>query len=376
MHKERLYFDALPLASSRLSGIGHSLLEIVKEASLRDDVEIVLVVPLKKSASLKKYSFVNVQIKTIPLPARIVELLLRMHLMIPLDIILGRGTYIFMNYRNWPLLNSKSVTFIHDVGFLRYPQFVSPKNQKYLAKYIKAWIKRTDRIIAISEFTKSEIINLLKVASKRIDVVYLGVNSDIFYKRSHDEVSLIQNKYNLPNDQYFLYVGNIEPRKNIKMLVDSYRLYCKKYGNNTSLILVGGDGWLNEEIYKTIETARSEGCSVIKPDTYVPDEDLPALYSGAIALVHPAIYEGFGIPPLQALACETPVIVANNSSIPEVLENYALYIESNDPQELCEKMNLVSTDHTASNGRQRALQLSWPHTVDQLLKVVKNINQD
>jgi glycosyltransferase involved in cell wall biosynthesis len=373
----RLFVDVRALAGPQVSGIGHSLVETIRalerEKVRGADIAIVLIVPLRKMKFIDKWGFKNVQIKRVPIPMRIINRLEKYRLLPPMDIFMGRGVYIFPNYSNWPLLNSRSLTYIYDISFLLYPEFVNPKNKQYLTNNINRWIKRTDRILTISQNAKAEISKHLHVPESIISIIPCGVDMHTFKPQPDKEVARVRKKYGLKGD-YILYVGNIEPRKNLVRLI---KAYCKVYDKHQklSLLLVGGDGWQNEEIKREIIDSQKAGYPVIKPSEYVPDADLPALYTGAMMLVHPALYEGFGISPLQAMACATPVIVANNSSMPEVVGKAGLYVNATDTDDIIGKIEDLRTNSKlrkklSNDGISRAKKFSWQQSVNDLQKAI------
>ena len=157
-------------------------------------------------------------------------------------------------------------------------------------------------------------------------------------------------------------------------LVKAFSGLPQKIKNEYALVIVGGGGWLNEGIYKAIETAKSNGTTIIQPTVYVADADVPALFSGATALVHPAYYEGFGLSILQAMACKTPVLVAKNSSIPELVGNAGLYLNPNSEEDIAKKiMTIISnkdlSDRLVVSGLQRAKIFDWDTSARKLLNL-------
>lgn len=317
-------------------------------------------------------------IKTIFLPARVLEIFLRLNIFPPVDWFLGRGVYVFPNYRNWSLWKSKSLTYIYDLGFIRHPETVQPKNQKYLSRYIRRWVSRTNLVVTITQRMKEEIEESLYLSPQQIEVVYCGVDKSVFYKRSKSEILAVKNKYNIAFDNYILFVGNIEPRKNLSKLLEAYELLPISLRNTYGLLIVGGDGWLNESFYKKMESMVAEGYKVLKLNEYVPTEDLPALYSGASVLAHPAIYEGFGMTPLEAMACGTPVAVSDIATIREVIKDPGQYFDPYNPMSIGQALIAAVSDD--KHGKDTAYEASiitnnftWDHTAEQLLHSIERI---
>jgi glycosyltransferase involved in cell wall biosynthesis len=377
--KKSLYIDALALVPKRKSGVGltveHTFEKLAELEELKD-WRIYLVVPLGKSKYLKPYlKKPNVKVKVIWLPARVIEVLMRARLLPPVDWFLGQGVYIFPNYRNWPVWRSRSLTYVYDTSFIKYPQTVQLKNQKYLTKYIKLWMGRTDKIVTISEQVKSEIERLLGVHYAKIDVVPCGVDSSVFFKRKPGEVDETRKRYGITFKKYLLYVGNIEPRKNLDALLDAYGQLPAGLQKEYGLVIVGGGGWLNDTFFTKLEAMRAKGLQVMKVDKFVEDRDLPAIYSGAELLIHPAIYEGFGITPLEAMACGTAVAVSDLPVIKEVVGEAGAYFDPNYAPSITRAIVTALKDQAATEkriraGLRQAEELSWEQSAATLYQAV------
>lgn len=372
MKPVKIFIEAGPITETKISGIGHMTLELVRALSRHPDngrsFELILVVPFDKKNTLDRWNFEKLKYKTALIPMRLFNIIWKYDLLPPMDLFFGRGIYIFSNYKNWRLAFSTNATFVCDVSYLLYPEFVSPKNQNFLEKNIYKWVKRSDRVLAISENARQEIIKTLGVASEKTLLVPCGVDPSQFFKRDIDEVAAFKRDYGIKGG-YILYLGNIEPRKNIERLVDAYKLLPKELRKKYSLVLVGGGGWLDEPIKEKIYQEQKNGLSIIKLNKYVPDDKLPALYSGAEILVHPALYEGFGISPLQAMACETPVVVANNSSLPEVVGSAGLMVEALNVKDISAKMERLLIDRKLrkaliSKGKTQAQVYNWENSAN------------
>jgi glycosyltransferase involved in cell wall biosynthesis len=381
MKKIKLFIEASPIAEERVSGIGHMTAEIVRALDNHPlngkEFEINLVICSDRAHFLEQWGFKNVRIKKIPIPQRLFNIIWKFDLWPPLDILLGKGkgTYIFPNYKNWRLARSRSLTFVCDVSYLVVPEFVSPKNQAFLKKNISKWTRRATRVIAISKNAQSEIIKYLNVPLEKTSLVYCGVDPSVFYPRTAEEIISIKKEYNLP-ENYILFLSNIEPRKNVINLINAYKQLPPETINKYALLLVGGGGWLDEPIIEAIKQAQNEGYNIVRPVTYIPDIKLPALHSGATVLVHPALYEGFGIAPLQAMACGTPVIVANNSSLPEVVGAAGLLVDANDSTDISVKINELLSNtilqaELSKKGIVQAQKYTWDQSANTLVKEIE-----
>jgi len=244
-----------------------------------------------------------------------------------------------------------------------------------MEKFVPLSIKKASNIVTISEFSKSEICGYYGVPAERISVVNPAIDHNIFFPRDKTNSEKVKNKYGIKTN-YILSVCTIEPRKNLTGTLDAYKKLPDEIKNKYSLVLVGGKGWLDEELNEKIE-ALSSKYSVIKTG-YVPDEELPSLYSGASVFVFPSFYEGFGMPPLEAMACGVPVITSNNSSLPEVVGDAGIMIEAKDTVKLAKQIEKVLTDNKFAEGLRvkgllRAKKFSWHKSARNLLEVMKEV---
>jgi glycosyltransferase involved in cell wall biosynthesis len=234
-------------------------------------------------------------------------------------------------------------------------------------------IKSADKIISISHHTKQDIIKHFKIPEDKIKVIHLAANEN-YELLKEDEINTIKQRYNL-NYPFILYVGTLEPRKNIPTLLKAlYKL--KKQGINHKLVITGKKGWKYKNIFETIEKLNLQKDVIFTG--YVPDEDLPALYNAADLFVYPSIYEGFGLPPLEAMQCGTPVITSNTSSLPEVVGDAGIMVNPYDVDELANKMYEVLTndglrEELSKKGLERAKLFSWKKCAEEHLKVYEEV---
>lgn len=330
--KQRIYVEALTLTTKHVSGIGYALANTVMELCTDKDItnkyDIVLFGPKVHERRIKQWNFPNTTYSGYSLKQRLVTTLNLLGLLPSIDRWLGLGVYLFGNYVNYPVTSrSRSITYIHDLSYMRYPEYVRPKVRRVLRQYVPNWIKRTNHVVTVSEHAKSEIMHFYHTDSNKITVIPNGINPEEFYRRSDQEVDRVKQAYGITGE-YILFLSNIEPRKNLQRLVEAYQILPKELRDQYALLIVGSESWLNEPINRAIDDALKSGAKIMRPDKYVIDTDIPALHSGATLLAHPALYEGFGIAPLQAMACGTPVLVARRSSLPEVVSDAGLYINN------------------------------------------------
>ena len=381
LFKKRLYIDADSIITPRPSGIGSMTIQLIRELSenkkFTQEHKIILIAPFNKAWLLKRWEFQNVSVIRLPLTGRMIAGLVKYRLMPPIDLFLGSGVYLFPNFRNFPLLFSKSITYIHDVSFKVFPEFVEAKNLPFLLRNVPKWIKRTDIVITVSEHAKKEIIQYYPESEGKISVVYNGINSSFVHHDKYQVKSTLE-QYGLAYKNYFMFLSNLEPRKNIIGILSAYKEFIEdpsSKNKDVKLLLVGGMGWNNDSILRKVDELNESGLKVVIPNHYVEDEDLPFLLSGAAALLHPAHYEGFGISPLQAMACGTQVLVSDNTSLPEVVGDAGVYVDSANTNDIRRAMEVVYNKRhdVNTNGVLRAAKFTWKKSARQLAAFVEQL---
>jgi glycosyltransferase involved in cell wall biosynthesis len=212
-----------------------------------------------------------------------------------------------------PLRRVPTVLTVHDLIFRRLPQHHKPLNRWYLNLTLPLYCRRATNIVAVSEQSKRDVVEAYGIPPEKITVIYEAADLR-FRPQPPEAVAAVRSRYHLP-DRYLLFVGTIEPRKNLGRVLAAFeRLHAEKLTD--ALVIVGKRGWLYDEFFAALERSPARQ-AVIFPG-FVPDADLPAVYAGAQALAFPSIFEGFGLPVLEAMGCGTPVICSNTSSLPEV----------------------------------------------------------
>jgi glycosyltransferase involved in cell wall biosynthesis len=380
--KLKIFIDAEVLVATHFSGIGHYTLEMLraldKQIDSRPDVEIVLGVYFRRINIAKQYGFRNFKFRRSPFPLRISNVLKIKNLQPFYDLFFGKYVYFFPNYTTWPLLFSKSVSVVYDLSFEYHPEYVEPGNQRFLSNSVKLTTKRSNRIVTISKNSQKEITSFYGIKSEKVPIIYPGVDQSTFFQWPVEEVSRIKARYGI-HGKYILYVGNIEPRKNLKNLLLAYEGLSQKTRNEYSLVLIGARGWLDGEIFEIIERLRMAGNIIQQPTSYVKDKDRAALYSGASLFVYPSKYEGFGIPPIEAMACGVPTITSNNSSLPEAAGDAAIYVDADSVKMLQKEMykvlnyNNQSLNAMARKGFVQVDKFSWQHEARKLLEVFEEV---
>ena len=267
------------------------------------------------------------------------------------------------------------VVTVHDLSFLRYPEKLPKERIQWLSEGLPRTLNEASHVIADSSFTKKELISLLGVNEKKIDVVHLGVTPD-FRPRNHERLAAKLKEYELEPDGYILSVGTIEPRKNISRLIHAYELLPDPIRSLYPLVVVGMRGWKDEAISNLMEKLARKG--ELRILGYIPDDKLPFVYSGASLFVYPSVYEGFGLPPLEAMACGVPVVVSNKTSLPEITETAGVLIDPYDVESLSLTVQSLLNDKAKReqmtiSGIQQAKKFTWDACAERTLSVYKKV---
>jgi alpha-1,3-rhamnosyl/mannosyltransferase len=285
------------------------------------------------------------------------------------DFILHSPNYLLLPFEG------PSVTTIHDLSFIRYPETHPPERVALLEKELPKSIEQADAIITDSEYIKSEVNEILGIKKEKIHVVPLGVSDD-FRPYSSQAVTPTLIKYKLNGIKYLLSVATLEPRKNLNALIDAYLILPKKLRNEYKLVIIGARGWLSKNLLKRIKMLVDRG-EVIALG-YIHSDDLPFIYSGAHGFVLPSIYEGFGLPILEAMASGTPVLTSTSSSLPEVAAGAAILTNAFDIEEISQGIvQLVEDDGWRNQARNKGLNRSnkytWEKCIENTIEVYKTL---
>jgi len=274
-----------------------------------------------------------------------------------------------------PPKKAKIVVTVFDLTPIKHPTY---HTKGMISRYISDFphlLKNADMVIAISNCTKNDIIEHFDVAEERVRVTPLAANDD--YKQISDKnaIDKIKSIYDIDKD-YILFVGTLEPRKNLVNLLKAYSILPDYLKHDYALVLCGKKGWYYEEIFETVRELKLENKVIFTG--YVPDEDIPLLMNGAAVFVYPSFYEGFGLPPLEAMACGTPVISTNVSSIPEVVGDAGILVSPTDVEELSDAMLRVLDSETlkaqlSEKGLKQASKFSWRATAGKTMEVYNEV---
>ena len=292
----------------------------------------------------------------------------------PFDWFSGKAdVYHFPNFIIPPVSTGRNVVTIHDMSFLRFPQFAEERNLRYLTSVIHKTVTRADAIITDSQFSAAEIADCLQVAPNRIFPVHLGVAPEC-RQATPQAVSSLRQRLVLERP-YLLTVGTLEPRKNIPFLIDVFE---HLRGFDGDLVIAGMRGWKYEPIMERMR--KSPHAARIRYLEYVDDQDLPALYSGASLFVTTSFYEGFGLPPLEAMACGTPVVSSTGGSLAEVVGGGAITLPDFDVTRWADTLTGVLLDSTrhaalAQQGTAHVRRFDWRETARQTFNVYRKVCQ-
>lgn len=236
-----------------------------------------------------------------------------------------------------------SVLTVHDLAFYRYPQFFRPTRRLYQRWFVRSSVGRATRIVAVSESTKHDLEESLSAPTERIDVIYPGIAPDFQPIRDKERLAAFRAAHSLP-ERYLLFLGTLEPRKNLIGLVEAYALLRQQHEDTPILVLAGAKGWYYEELFERVKALNVQDSITFAG--YVAREEQPLWYSGAEAFVYPSLYEGFGIPVVEALACGVPTVTSNVSSLPEAAGTLALTVDPTDRSAMAQAMRHILTDQT------------------------------
>jgi glycosyltransferase involved in cell wall biosynthesis len=257
------------------------------------------------------------------------------------------------------LLNKPMVVTIYDLTFLRYPERLTRARQLYLQAFTKQTCQKARRILAISHSTKADLVELLGIEADKIDVTPLAHDPAIYKVLPKETVEAFRQAKNLP-ERFWFFLGTLEPRKNLVTLIEAYARLAPN--ERLPLFLAGGKGWLTEPIFEAIE--RHKLADDIQTIGFVPSDEIALWYNSAEAFVYPSVFEGFGLPVLEAMACGTPVISSNVSSLPEVAEGAGLILPPQDIEAWEAALRKASSDgdwrkESSEKGLAKAKQFRW-----------------
>jgi glycosyltransferase involved in cell wall biosynthesis len=270
---------------------------------------------------------------------------------------------------------TRTIVTIHDLSFVRRPETTMPGMSLHLKKWVPYSVQRADHVIAVSEATRQDLIDLYHTSPEKISVLYHGVNPEFRPAEEKAKLKAIRQKYKLGERSFILSVGTIQPRKNYQRLIRAFA----KIDSPVSLVIAGGKGWNYKDIFD--EVARQGLANRVHFPGFVADADLPVLYRAATLFIYPSLYEGFGLPALEAMACGTPVVASNQSSLPEVVGQAGLLINSQDEGAITAAMDRMLADKSlrqtlSEAGLKQAAKFSWPGMAKKLAALYEKVLQE
>lgn len=268
----------------------------------------------------------------------------------------------------------RSIITIHDLAFLLYPQYLTKSSARYYGQIDQA-VRHTDHIIAVSESTRRDIVRLLGVPEPMITVIHEAPRRFFHQLPDVDLRPRLHQRFGLERD-FVLFVGTIEPRKNIPTLLSAFQQLLDHYRPEVDLVLAGAPGWLTDELHSLVGRLKLD--HRVHFLGRVSDQELVWLYNAARVFVFPSFYEGFGLPPLEAMACGAPVIVSNVSSLPEVVGDAGLLFDPTDPTDLTVAIWRLLSDETLrremiEKGLRRAARFSWQRAARETLELYRRV---
>jgi len=327
----------------------------------------------------------NFRVRTVPLTDRLMHILWqRLRVPVPIQAITG-GIDLFHSpdFVLPPVGQTPAILTVHDLSFLRVPEHFVPGFRDYLEGAVSRGVGRARHILADSKSTRRDLIELMGVSPDKVTVVYPGVEARFSRVDDADTLARVRERYELP-ERFILGLSTLQPRKNFDGLINAFRQLladaCDTEGvPELHLVICGGLGWMYEA---TAGMVNRYGLHArVHFPGFVLDEDLPALYSLAAVFAFPSWYEGFGLPVLEAMACGTPVVAADNSSLPEVVGEGGLMVDAGDQHELAGALSLALRDRDlraalVSAGRAHAARFTWPEAALDLLEIYKRFAED
>lgn len=326
----------------------------------------------------------NAAFRVIPFPR------LWTHVRLSAEMLTRPPDVLFVPAHVLPLIHPRrSVATVHDLGYLAYPEAHRPADRRYLDWSTRWNARQATAVLADSAATKADLITAYGVSPAKVHVVHLGRDETLARVEDADRIAEVCHKYGIADRGYLLYVGTLQPRKNLARVIEAFaRVAGTRAAAGMQLVLAGGKGWLFEQMRLPALVQQLGLAGRVLFPGYVADADLPALLSGASAFVYPSLYEGFGIPVLEAGACGVPVITSNTSSLPEVAGDpaagperaAALLVDPHDVDAIADAMYRVLTDDALRaelirRGQENVKRFSWEKCARETLAVLEQVGR-
>ncbi|NJR50155.1 MAG: glycosyltransferase family 4 protein [Leptolyngbyaceae cyanobacterium CSU_1_3] len=266
---------------------------------------------------------------------------------------------------------------MHDLIPILYPQYFKFRDTQHLKSAIARIRKDQDYLICVSESTKQDFCNFTTIDPARVFVISSAASESFYQVTDRTLILETLRRFNIPPSPFIMSLATLEPRKNLDFLIKGFLKYIQEMNDQeTNLVLIGALGWKYDRIFESLPEADQKLRSRIILTGYIPDQDLSAIYSGASVFAYPSLYEGFGLPPLEAMQCGTPVITSNTSSLPEVVGDAGIMIDPHQEDELCQAFSTILNSQKiqaemSHKSLQRASQFSWEKCAEQTANLYK-----
>lgn len=268
----------------------------------------------------------------------------------------------------------KYILTVHDLSYYLYPESLTVATRLYFKFFLPHSLKKADKIIADSQSTKKDLIRLFKTPEDKINVIYLGIDKEIYALKNKSLLAQVRHKYNLP-EKFILFIGMLSPRKNLPRMLNAFNI-LKKKGYPHKFVVVGAKGWLYESIFANVKKQNLQDEVIFTG--YVPDAELPAFYKLADLFLFTTLYEGFGLPILEAMASGCPVVTSTTSSMPEVAGDAALLVDPKNVGEIAKAMENILTNKKLKQeliraGSRQIKKFSWKKTAEETLYLYNHL---
>ncbi|MDI7277424.1 MAG: glycosyltransferase family 1 protein [Anaerolineae bacterium] len=372
----RVCVDYSPVANTR-TGLGRYAEALGRHLLARDDVEASFYVATADPERVPEYAWPRMRTRWAWSARRWRASVLGAHLLgVRLDRrFAGVDLVHCTEHLLVPLRHVPAILTIHDVVYLTHPEWHLPWNHRFLSLAMPIFVRRARAIIAVSEFTRQEVVSLLQVPPEKVHAIHEGVDARFRPVREPERLAEVRVRYGI-REPYVLFLGAIEPRKNLTLLLRAFAALLPEPGFRHQLVIAGGKGWLCDDVYATAaQLGLGDRCIFTGR---VDDEDLPALYSGADVYAWPERYAGFGLPPLEAMACGAPVVCSNATSLPEVVGDAGLLLPPDDERPWVEALRRLAEDQAlrrclAEKGLERARRFTWEETARKTVELYRAV---
>ena len=378
----KIIFDASSMASPNKTGVGHLERLLITELAKKYPEEVNFIGYYYNFLNRKKVELPNLKsviYKPIILyPGKLTNLLRRCHINLPMELLAkSKGDIgLFLNFLSQPsIFNKPSIPFIHDLSYIYYPAFAADKNRRDLEHFIPKTLKRAKAVLTNSDLTKKTIIKEFSYPTNQILVTHIP--PEPIDKKAASRLTVVKNKFNI-SKPYILFIGTLEPRKNLTKLLDAYKL-SSYLQQNYSLVIAGGTDWKYGETVEKIKELQGNGLDVIQTG-YVDLDERNTLYAGASLFVMPSHFEGFGIPILEAFSYGVPVCLSDIPIFHEVASDAAVYFDKDKPASIAETLesvlkNKLKMQQLIIKGKKQLRNYSWDKVTTDVFDLLQKITK-